>query len=115
MFLPGCTGNVKNARTVEVKINGNCDMCEESIEAAADQQGLSAATWEKDTRIATVIFDSTKTSKEAVLRRIANSGYDNEMYVAPDAAYANLPLCCQYERTGTTITPPAKGTSGHGH
>ncbi len=113
-LLASCS-SIPNANTTELMVNGNCDMCVESIEAAVEQPGLSKGSWDPDTRVAILTFDSTRTSKEAVLRRIANSGYDNEMYLAPDAAYANLPLCCQYERTGTTITPPAKGTSGHGH
>jgi hypothetical protein len=42
---------------------------------------------------------ATRTDVDAVLQRIAHAGYDNERYLAPDAAYAALPGCCQYERS----------------
>ncbi|MBK7959471.1 MAG: hypothetical protein IPK03_16135 [Bacteroidetes bacterium] len=43
-------------------------------------------------------FDSSKSTKSEILKRIALAGYDNELYAAPDDVYSALPNCCQYER-----------------
>lgn len=115
LVASSCGNGIPNASTVEVMVNGNCGMCEETIEAAGLQEGVSQVDWDRTTRLATITFDSTRTSELAVLKRIANVGYDNQSYTAPDEAYADRPQCCQYERTGTEIHPPAKGESGHGH
>ncbi len=98
-LVTGCQAQVRNARTAAVTITGNCGMCEETIEKAAFVKGEATADWDKDTKRALITFDSARTSADAVLQRIAQAGYDNERYLAPDAAYAALPECCRYERT----------------
>jgi len=105
-----CSG-VKNARTETVRINGNCGMCEATIEEAGLQKGISQVDWDKRSRDAVVTFDSARTTADAVLRRIAEAGYDNQAYLAPDAIYEKLPLCCHYERTGKRI--PVNPDPGH--
>ncbi len=74
-------------------------MCEQRIEKAAFVKGEAAADWDVDAKTARIIYDSLHTSLDAVLKRIAEAGYDSEKFLAPDAAYAALPGCCQYERT----------------
>lgn len=100
--LSSCS-SVKNARTETVRINGNCGMCEATIEEAGLQKGLSEVDWDKVSRDAVITYDSTRTTADAVLRRIAEAGYDNQSYLAPDAVYDKLPMCCHYERTGRHI------------
>ncbi|HRH38386.1 MAG TPA: cation transporter [Flavobacteriales bacterium] len=107
--------NIPNAREAEVTINGNCEQCEETIEKAALVAGVSEADWDKDTRHATITYDSTKTSLNAVLQRIANAGYDNQEFIASDSAYDDLPECCQYKRTGNVVNPPSPEDTRHGH
>lgn len=112
-----CAQSIKNAQTETVKIYGNCGMCEKTIETAALQKGVSKADWDKDTKMATLTFDSSKTTADEVLRRIAAAGYDSDKYIAPDAVYASLPACCQYGRpvkaempettTAAETAPPA--------
>lgn len=113
-LLASCSG-IPNATTAEVMVNGNCSMCEETIEQAALQAGVSEANWDRKTRKATITFDSTRTSAGAVLQRIAHAGYDSEQFIATDAAYADRPMCCQYKRTGTAIAPPTKEEAKRGH
>ncbi|HRH68219.1 MAG TPA: DUF3347 domain-containing protein [Flavobacteriales bacterium] len=117
LVLLSCSG-VKNARTETVRINGNCGMCEATIEEAGLQKGLSEVDWGKASRDAVITYDSTRTTADAVLRRIAEAGYDNQSYLAPDAVYDKLPMCCHYERTGKRISvnpdPDHKGGS-HAH
>ncbi len=96
--LNACSTPIQNAKTQTFKVRGNCEMCQKTIQAAAFKKGEAKAEWNTDTKIATVTFDSIKTSAEVILKRIAYAGYDNVSYLAPDDAYAKLPECCQYER-----------------
>jgi copper chaperone CopZ len=93
-----CNAQTKNQKTETVKIYGNCGMCESTIEKAGDIKNVSEVDWDKDTKMATISYDSLKTSKEEILKRIALAGYDSDTFLAPDDTYSNLPSCCQYER-----------------
>ncbi|MBK6342748.1 MAG: heavy-metal-associated domain-containing protein [Flavobacteriales bacterium] len=99
LVFSSCNAQIKNARTTTVRIDGDCPMCEKTIEKAAFVKGEAEADWDVDAKTARITIDSTRTDVDAVLQRIAHAGYDNERYLAPDAAYAALPGCCQYERT----------------
>ncbi len=48
--------------------------------------------------MAVITYDSRKTTLNEILKRIADAGYDNDVYRAPDAVYNKLHMCCQYER-----------------
>ncbi len=98
--------NIANAKTATVKIHGNCGMCEKVIEKAAAQKGAAKADWDTESNMAQITFDSTKTTLDDVLKRIAAVGYDSEKFRAPDEVYKNLHGCCQYDRPSATA--PAK-------
>ena len=85
-------------RTDTVKVSGNCDMCKNTIEKAGNKKKTSKVVWNTDTKLAIVTYDTKRTSTDAILKRIALSGYDNEKYLAPDNVYASLHGCCKYER-----------------
>ena len=106
---------IKNARTVTVAVSGDCPMCEKTIEKVAFVKGEATADWDVDAKTAQITFDSTRTNLDAVLKRIALAGYDNERYLAPEAAYAALPGCCQYERSlkPSTAAEPAHDHNAH--
>jgi copper chaperone CopZ len=89
---------IKNATTESVKIYGNCGMCEKTIEKAGNVKKVASVEWNKDTQMATVIYDAKKTNKDEILKRIALAGYDSDSFLAPDDVYANLHGCCQYDR-----------------
>jgi copper chaperone CopZ len=91
-------GQIKNAKTLSLKINGNCEMCEKTIETAANKKNVVKLDWNKDTKQATIIYDDSKTNPDEILKRVALAGYDNEKFLAPDDAYASLPDCCKYDR-----------------
>lgn len=133
-LLSSCAAQMKNTRTVSLRIDGDCGMCEERIEKAGNVNGEAQVNWDPDTKQATIAYDSTRTNLDAILKRIAQAGYDTPNYLAPDAAYAQLPGCCQYERTmkhpaetdkHATATAPVEhaahaeekdmGPSGHDH
>jgi hypothetical protein len=89
---------INNARTETVHVYGNCGMCKATIEKSAFKKDLASAEWDKSTKMAVITYDSTQTNKTEILQRIADGGYDNEMFTAPDKSYAKLPGCCQYDR-----------------
>lgn len=80
------------------KVWGNCDQCQATIEKAAALPGVSNITWNEKSGLLKFALDTTLASDDAVLKAVAAAGYDNERYTADNAAYANLPECCQYER-----------------
>ncbi len=90
-----CQFQINNTKTETVKVYGNCGVCETTIEKAANHKEISNADRNEETKMATITFDSSKTNVEAVLKSIAVAGYDNEKYLAPDAAYNKLPGCCK--------------------
>lgn len=109
-----CQSQINNAKTETVKVYGNCGMCESTIEKAANKKKISKADWNVDTKMANITYDSKKTTLDAVLKNIALAGYDNQSFLAPDAAYNKLPGCCKYDREKkqvAVITQPAKDTT----
>lgn len=115
LIAGSCGPRIEHARSVEVLINGNCGMCEETIEASAYEKGVSVVDWDRKTRLATITFDSSRTNVHVLLKRIANAGYDNQEFETTDEAYNNRPQCCRYRRTGKAIQPPTKADARHGH
>jgi copper chaperone CopZ len=92
------TAQIKNSKTETVKIFGNCGMCESKIEKAGNQKDIASVDWNKDSKMATLIYDSKITNKDEILKRIALVGYDSEQFHAEEAAFNKLPGCCQYDR-----------------
>lgn len=113
---------IKNSKTETLKVYGNCGMCKTKIEKAGTQKKLSKTVWNEETAMATITYDSKKTTANDVLKNIALVGYDSDNFLAPDAVYENLHGCCQYERKAkpakTTAAPsvePKEAHSGHNH
>lgn len=100
-----CTAQIKNAKTEIVKVYGNCGMCKTSIEKAGNSKKVSKVDWNKDTKMATITYDPNKTDKDAILKKIALAGYDSDSFLATEAAYNDLPGCCQYERVNKVAAP----------
>ena len=97
-----CNAQIKNTKTESVKIYGNCEMCEKTIETAGSVKKIANVDWNKDTKMATITYDSTKTNQDEILKRIALAGYDSDKFLAPDDVYSKLAGCCQYERVNKT-------------
>ncbi len=89
---------IKNTKTESVKIYGNCQMCEATIEKAGNEKNEAEVDWNIETKMATLTYDASKTNQDEILKRIALVGYDSDQFLAPDEAYAKLPQSCQYER-----------------
>lgn len=85
-------------KTETFKVWGNCESCQARIEKAAKIDGVSAASWNKDTKMLTVAFNPAKTSDETIQKSIAAVGHDTEKFKADNKVYDQLPACCQYQR-----------------
>jgi copper chaperone CopZ len=107
LSFTACNAQIKNAKTESVKIYGNCGMCETTIEKAGNVKKIAQVDWNKDTKMATLTYDPSKTNQDEILKRIALAGYDSEKFLAPDDVYAKLPECCQYDRVKKTETVKA--------
>ncbi|WP_185145501.1 TonB-dependent receptor domain-containing protein [Chryseobacterium sp. G0201] len=82
----------------EFYVKGNCASCKARIEKAAKDAGANSADWNAEKQTVTLDFDSTKTSADKILKKIADVGHDNEKYKSNDSTYKNLPSCCLYYR-----------------
>ena len=114
LSFTACSAQIKNATTESVKIYGNCGMCKTTIEKAGNVKKIAKVDWNKDTKMATISYDSTKTNQDEILKRIALSGYDNVKFLAPNDVYLKLPDCCQYDRVKkevAKIEAPKKDTA----
>lgn len=86
-------------KKVEMKVAGNCEMCEKRIEKAAfSVKGVKSAEWHADHKDIHLIIDENKCSKEDVAKAIASVGHDTQFVKAEDAVYEKLHGCCLYER-----------------
>ncbi len=81
-----------------IKVWGNCGMCKSHIEKAAKAAGATAATWNKDTKILSVKYETSKTNSTQIQESIAKAGYDTKDFTASDEAYKKLDECCLYDR-----------------
>ncbi|SHK98110.1 TonB-dependent receptor domain-containing protein [Chryseobacterium polytrichastri] len=109
--LPGCCHYDRNLHPTPVEahdhqhkkenefyVKGNCASCKARIEKAAKEAGANSADWNAEKQTVTLDFDSSKTSADKILKKIADVGHDNEKYKSSDATYKNLPGCCLYDR-----------------
>ncbi|HMO32487.1 MAG TPA: hypothetical protein PKE63_07540 [Lacibacter sp.] len=95
-------------KTATFKVWGNCGMCKTTIEGAAKNSGATIANWDVNSKMLTVTYKPSKTSEDKIQKGIADVGYDNEKYTAPDEVYNNLHGCCKYDRK-TASAPAAAG------
>jgi copper chaperone CopZ len=105
-----CNAQIKNSVTEKVKVFGNCGMCKTTIEKTGSLKNTAKVDWDADTQMATLTYDSKKTNQDAILKRIALSGYDSEKFLAPDDVYNNLHGCCQYERVAKVAVKEENNT-----
>lgn len=110
--LPGCCHYDRDLKTEnssvenhnhakgenEFFVKGNCESCKARIEKAAKSAGANSAEWSAEKQTVTLNFDSSKTSADQILKKIAEVGHDNEKYKTTDDVYKKLPGCCLYDR-----------------
>ena len=90
--------DMASTKTETIKVWGNCESCQKRIEKAAKTDGVSKASWDKDSKLLTLVYDPSKVKSDDIQKKIAAVGHDTENYKADDKAYAKLDNCCQYDR-----------------
>jgi len=107
LFMAFAVMSFAQTKTDNIPVSGNCGMCKKTIETAAKKAGATTATWNKDTKVLTIKYNSSTTNAAKVQQSVAAAGYDTRDIKATDAAYNKLHACCQYDRKGTTATAEA--------
>ena len=103
------TAAISSIVTDTLIVNGDCGMCKKKIETACfGLKSLKSANWDDEKLTLIVSYDPKSTSADAILKRVALVGYDNEKYKAADKAYFKLHGCCQYDRTKITAATSKK-------
>ena len=121
LSVVACKAQIKNASSETLKIYGNCEICEATIEKAGNIKKIVEVDWNEETKMATLTFDSKKTNRDEILKRIALAGYDSDSFLAPLDTYSQLPSCCQYERkaklkeTKESVVATVSKTDMHDH
>lgn len=82
--------------TSTISVKGNCGECKERIENAADIKGVKSATWDENTHVAQITYDTKKVKLIDIENAIAKAGYETENIKADSSAYKKLPSCCKY-------------------
>lgn len=99
IFALGLGLSAQNLKTEKIKVYGNCSSCEARIDKAAKSvDGVTKATWDKETMMLEVTYNPAKTSAEKIQTAVAKVGHDTDAVKADDKTYSSLPKCCQYER-----------------
>lgn len=89
----------ENSKTATFKVLGNCEMCKKTIESSLIQGvDVVSRSWNKDSKVMTVTFDSTQIALLEIHKKIAESGYDTNLEKGLDEVYQELPECCKYTR-----------------
>lgn len=90
--------NMTSTKTETIKVWGECETCQSSIEKAAKVDGVSKASWDKTNKLLTLVYDPSKVKSDDIQKKIAAVGYDTEKYKADDKVFAKLNECCKYVR-----------------
>jgi periplasmic mercuric ion binding protein len=88
--------DMTSSKTETIKVSGNCESCQKRIEKAAKVDGVSKASWDKDSKLLTLVYDPSKVKSDDIQKKIAAVGHDTEKFKADDKAYDKLPGCCKY-------------------
>ena len=96
--------NSKDSTTV-FTVYGNCQLCKDRIEKAAKGRGVNSATWDIESKLLALNYNSRLTTVEKVQQRIVDAGHDTQLKKAKDFVYDQLPECCHYRETSKANSP----------
>lgn len=89
--------HIENHEHASMHVEGNCEMCKETIEKTAKAiDGVATAEWDLKKKQLHLDFDAKKTNIDAVSKAMAKVGYDTDKYKSDQATYDALPACCKY-------------------
>jgi len=90
--------DMTSTKTETIKVWGECETCQASIEKASKIEGVTKASWNKTTKQLTLVYNPSRVKIDDIQKKIAAVGYDTEKYKADNKVYANLNACCKYVR-----------------
>ncbi|MET3731095.1 TonB-dependent receptor domain-containing protein [Moheibacter stercoris] len=97
-----------------IKVRGNCGMCKTRIENAVKSFPSASGTWDIYSKVLEVKFDPKQTNFNSIMKKVAEVGHDNELFLADDSVYKTLPGCCLYDREiSWDEVQNSKGTHAH--
>ena len=102
-----------NDKAVSFKVFGNCVECKERIEGALQIKGIDSASWDVNTKMLEVVFDTSKIKIEKIQSKILAVGHDLEDKKADDKIYQSLPACCQYREKNDHSHASAESVSAN--
>lgn len=88
-------------KTLNLKVEGVCGMCETRIENALDVKGIKIADWDLKTKNCEIVYNSEKVTEEQIGALLTAVGHDSEIAKATDEQYDTVHKCCKY-RTDVT-------------
>jgi hypothetical protein len=107
LFMCFTAVSFAQTKTESIPVSGNCNMCKSNIEKAAKKAGATTASWNKDSKVLTIKYNSSTTDAARIQQGVADAGYDTRDIKTTDEAYNKLHACCQYDRS-----PGAAGAAG---
>lgn len=102
-------------KTEKIDVAGSCGTCKKKIEGAAKKAGASYASWNIDTKVLTVKYNSQSANTAKIEQAIAAVGYDTPDYKASDDVYDHLDECCKYERKSSAGKTADQACMKDGH
>ncbi len=97
--ITNCKAQQSPVKKATFKVYGNCEMCQSTIEGALKKKdGVVSKSWDTETKMLTVSYDTTKITITAIKQKIADVGYDTDEIRAKTETYNKLHKCCQYDR-----------------
>jgi mercuric ion binding protein len=112
LFMCFTAVSFAQSKTESIAVSGNCGMCKSNIEKAAKKAGATTASWNKDTKVLTIKYNSSTTDAGKIQQGVADAGYDTRDVKASDAAYNKLHACCQYDRSLESATEAGAKPAG---
>ena len=88
----------QSVNTVSFLVAGNCALCKQRIEKAADIPGVKSLDWDINTHELAISYDPKKVNLSQIQQAIADAGHDTPLFKASDESYNQLHACCKYER-----------------
>jgi copper chaperone CopZ len=86
-------------KSEKIRVAGKCDLSKIHIEHAAKSiDGVKSASWDKDSQILELQYDTIEVDIYKVHKAIAKVGHDTRLYRARQKKYEELPVGCRYER-----------------
>ena len=92
---------------LSIRTSSVCDMCETTIETElVYEKGVKSVDLDLSTNVVKVEYDERKTTPEAIKVALTKLGYSADDQPGDEAAFKNLPACCQKEGCGKMPAKP---------